>query len=183
MDAGQIKMTGDISECVRQYMMHGDHTSLEKTFEPMGEELILRRATIRQPGNPGEMLTSHPTVIEADLTVQDLTPASLICGFTLRDDYGNDVFSTYFNDMGDFTRLDKFSGAYRLRCVIPPNTLNAATYRIVFNVGVATIKQYTTDDTHFLEFSMANVDGVGTKMGGRPLRPGPILPLLDWDVT
>ncbi|BDI28885.1 ABC transporter ATP-binding protein [Capsulimonas corticalis] len=183
LDGGRIDMMGDVTECVKRYLMNDQQTLQEKVFTPSGGELSLDRAAIGQDGQDDQLWTSRPTIVEVDITSSsDLRPADLICGFTLRDAYGNDAFSTYFNDMADYAGKESFRGKHRLRCEIPSHFLNDGTYRIVFNIGVATIKQYTSDEIHFLEFTIANIDGLGTRLGGRPLRPGAVLPLFPWDV-
>ncbi|BCM88576.1 teichoic acids export ATP-binding protein TagH [Abditibacteriota bacterium] len=181
--SGRIEMQGGTKECVSQYLkLSKKEETQSKVFAPHDEVICLLDISLSQGGQTAEFLTSHPIDITASVVSKGLSVEELICGFILYDEINNEILSTFFNDMGDCEEPRHFNGTYKFSCSIPANILNEGKYRLIFDVGIAKKQRVTSDDTHFLEFTIKNIDGVASRFGlGTVWRSSPVLPLWDWN--
>jgi hypothetical protein len=176
-------MCGEVQPVITRYLTDGNARSLWKSFKCIDGVLCLSEVMIEQPNNDGPLKSSLPLVFTFTVRSSNVSIDDYVCGFTLCDQDGTRVFSTFFNDLGDCDQEAAISGTRKLRCTLPAHFLNEGTFTVLIDVGIAKVQRFTRDDTHFITFDISNPDGVGSRFGlGRLWRNTPLTPLLNWEL-
>lgn len=182
LEKGGIKMIGDTASVIKEYLRDDREIVLEKTFSHAAPDLGLSRAQVTQIDGERCFLSTRVTRLELEIYADKIAASDLITGFTIYHEDGQNIMSSYFNDLGSYVGMNQLTGLYKLVCEIPENFFNEGCYRILFDVGVLGSKK-TDDHTHYLQMVVKNIDGVGSRSGlGRRWRNSAVLPYLDWSL-
>ncbi|PIP86852.1 ABC transporter ATP-binding protein [Candidatus Campbellbacteria bacterium CG22_combo_CG10-13_8_21_14_all_36_13] len=183
LEKGQIKMFGNTERVIRKYLENTNNDVRERKFNVINSDLGITNIIINQNDQNDFFLSTEKIFVNVSVYTKDIDAENFICGFTLFDEKNQNVLSTYFNDMGDFIKVQKFNGIHNFMCEIPENLLNEGEYRFVFDVGIANIKKTTMENVHTLKITVKNILGVGSRFGlGRKWRDSAVLPLLSWEL-
>ena len=185
MTKGVCELQGLTSDVVRNYLAYNAASAnLETTFSCIDPDINLLKIKISQFGViNSEFVTSKETFVQLTIVANGVSDSEFICGFTIFDENGGPVLSTYFNEFADALPKKPVKGSFRLVCSIPANFLNEGKFGAVVDVGIAKVRRVTTDDQHCFTMQFSNPDGLGARFGlGRGWRRGPVLPLLKWRI-
>jgi len=188
LDKGKIRTSGPVENVINFYLNSdqiGTGQIIFKDNKPGDKKAILH--AVRILNSEGSLITdvpiNEPFFIEEEY---ELFENDMRVGPNLhiKDSYGQYVFCT--SDSGsdpDSIKKPK-AGRYISRCKIPGNFLNAGTYYI----GAALTSVYPLH-VHFYEQDLIFItindpmDGIPTRGSGYsgPI-PGPVRPLLEWEL-
>ena len=187
LDKGKVLLRAPSSEAVDFYLNRG----LSKLGERFWEEdevpvssAPFRPLAIRILDKTGQVSDSvrsvDPIRIEIDYQLTaDVT--GLRVGYYLFTTRGEPVFTSFDIDseelFKEYTARPK--GVYTSRCTIPPDTLNEGRFLLGVNASSYGIRRYFQDD-QALSFSVDASGAPGTHWP-EP-RPGPVRPVLDWEI-
>jgi lipopolysaccharide transport system ATP-binding protein len=187
LDKGKVLLRAPSSEAVDFYLNRG----LSKLGERFWEEdempassAPFRPLAIRILDKAGQVSDSvrsvEPIRIEIDYELtEDVT--GLRVGYYLFTTRGEPVFTSFDIDseelFKEYTARPK--GIYSSRCTIPPDTLNEGRFLLGVNASSYGIRRYFQDD-QALSFSVDASGAPGTHWP-EP-RPGPVRPVLGWEI-
>lgn len=187
LDKGKVILNAPSSEAVDFYLNRGLSKVGERFWE--GEEVPVSSAPFRplairildKLGQVSDSVRSvDPIQIEIDYELtEDVT--GLRVGFYLFTTRGEPIFTSFDIDseelFKEFTSRPK--GVYSSRCTIPANTLNEGRFLLGVNASSYGIRRYFQDD-QALSFSVDASGAPGTHWP--EARPGPVRPVLGWEI-
>jgi len=187
LDKGRVLLRAPSNEAVDFYLNRG----LSKMGERFWEEdevpvscAPFRPLALRILDKTGQVSDSvrsvDPIQIEIDYELsEDIT--GLRVGFYLFTTRGEPVFTSFDIDSEQLFReyTARPAGVYTSRCTIPPDTLNEGRFLLGINASSYGIRRYFQDD-QALSFSVDASGGPGTHWPES--RPGPVRPVLDWNI-
>src|SRR5262249_53159113 len=138
-------------------------------------------------GNDGQAVGSVSSgddlTVELEFVVETRNPA-LCVGFDLADSDGSEVFRTYQTDCSAERRPRVHIGLNRWRCSIPRGLLNGRTYTFSPRFSIHNVYWIVRMDA-VLRFDVLLDHGDSpfwNSLSGAN-RPGPVAPILRWDVV
>ena len=187
LDKGQVLMRGPSDQAVDFYLNRGLSKLGERFWE--ADEVPLnakpfKPLAIRVLDKDGKVSDSvrsvDPISIEIDYRLDEAV-TGLRVGFYLYTTRGEPVFTSFDTDSDESFGQYPFrqAGTWSSRCVIPAHTLNEGRFVLGVNASSYGIRRYFQDD-QALSFSVDASGGAGTHWP-EP-RPGPVRPVLDWQI-
>ncbi len=186
LSGGSVAFDGDTRTAVDVYTRQYDSGATARRWSTTphrdgDERAVLTALAVRQAGNETSTFYSdEPVEVELQVTVA-ASPrfAGLRIGFSLVNADQVEVLSSYFDDLERSAPGLAEPGVYDLRCTIPGHLLQEGAFRLVPDVSIANVK-YFAGPGEVVEFSVANVRGVGSRWQQQGWRRSVLLPYLPW---
>ena len=187
LDKGQVLMRGPSDQAVDFYLnrrlsklgerfWEADEVPLNaKPFKPLAIRVLDKDGKVSD-----SVRSVDPISIEIDYRLDEAV-TGLRVGFYLYTTRGEPVFTSFDTDSDESFGHYPFrqAGIWSSRCVIPAHILNEGRFVLGVNASSYGIRRYFQDD-QALSFSVDASGGAGTHWP-EP-RPGPVRPVLDWQI-
>ena len=183
---GRVTLDADVDAVVAEYMGSMNELPAEQVWDDPdtrpGDEMI-RLVAVRVLNRDEEpstcYLSSAPITVEMEFDLT-LVHSALCVGFDLVGPDGSEAFRSYQTDIVDAPALRV--GRNRLRCTIPPELLNAGTFRVAPKVSLHCMKWIIHTHDPVVQFEVTFDHGESFFLHGGD-RPGPIAPILRWEAV
>ena len=157
LENGMIKYQGTASDTVHRYLESNTTQSRFEGIDGDPEILYLEKADIIS--KDGTVLYCNRS-IEIVFTINVLRNIpSLVIGFNLYSQFDYPLARADYNDHDGRTTLEP--GRYELKFKIPPYTLAAGNYRIVFDLAEKRLRRFTTEKSNLFISVEQSKDGFG----------------------
>jgi hypothetical protein len=194
LDRGEVSYVGDAIRAVRHYQ-HGDAQNACLTFDPISAGLRIgdERATLHRVAccdSQGRVKLAYDLddQIEIRMTYEIHRTAEKLYfpNYHVFDERGEYVFVTTPNPGSPGSHINE-PGRYESRGGIPPNLLNVGSYTIgvamtFMDPGVH-VAFFERDALSFQVVEQMDHTLDGTRHGYAGVVPGPIRPILDWNIN
>jgi lipopolysaccharide transport system ATP-binding protein len=189
LENGSLRSSGSVEDVINNYLNSdqiGNGEVFFKERKPGDKKAVLHSARIAGiDGSPTvNVQIDKPFYIEMDYELFE-DSMHVYPNLHIKDSYGHYVFVTSDSELDSDSSKKTKAQRYVSRCKIPGNLLNAGT----FYVGVA-LTSTNPLQVHFFEEDLLFVtihdpiEGILTRGEGfTGAIPGPVRPLLEWDLT
>jgi lipopolysaccharide transport system ATP-binding protein len=185
---GGIDSIGNVQQIVYSYMIPSDFEGAERVWlideDAPGDELVRLKAVRVMDHSDNlkvEFRTSEKIIVEIVIDILQLHPEFTI-GFDLLSPDGVVVSRAYHNDPPQDNWPVLQLGRNCLRCVIPPDFLNAGRYSIVPRISIH-CQRWIVHLESCISIIMRLDHGISpfwTILGENTVRPGVIAPIWNW---
>lgn len=185
LEDGKVKVSGDIYECVKQYISTSQcpQESVEEQIQQLERDRNFRLHTVSvsQEGCSGARYVSHyPIQVTIEYEILDRAEG-LRVGFWLQTQDGMLIFETFDDDDPRKKSIVRQRGIFKSVVLIPGNMLKPGSYTINIVAGIH-MKRWIIKDQIYHSFFIEQTDGVNMHYANKHSRKGVIMPLLNWEI-